>query len=43
MAEQLREAGADVMRQDTNMLFVRVGEEKCCRVRRIHESEKRAD
>lgn len=27
MAEQLREAGADVMRQDTNMLFVRVGEE----------------
>ncbi len=22
-----REAGADVMRQDTNMLFVRVGEE----------------
>lgn len=25
--EQLREAGADVMRQDTNMLFVRVGEE----------------
>lgn len=25
MAEQLREAGADVMRQDTNMLFVRVG------------------
>ncbi len=28
MAEQLREAGADVMRQDTNMLFVRVGEKK---------------
>lgn len=27
MAEQLREAGTDVMRQDTNMLFVRVGEE----------------
>ena len=27
MAEQLREAGADVMRHDTNMLFVRVGEE----------------
>lgn len=27
MAEQLRAAGADVMRQDTNMLFVRVGEE----------------
>ena len=27
MAKQLREAGADVMRQDTNMLFVRVGEE----------------
>ena len=24
---QLREAGADVMRHDTNMLFVRVGEE----------------
>ncbi|STI76802.1 low specificity L-threonine aldolase [Escherichia coli] len=43
MAEQLREAGADVMRQDTNMLFVRVGGRKCCRVRRIHESEKRAD
>ncbi|HFZ8995203.1 TPA: low-specificity L-threonine aldolase [Citrobacter freundii] len=28
MATQLREAGADVMRQDTNMLFVRVGEEQ---------------
>lgn len=28
MAEQLREAGADVMRHDTNMLFVRVGEER---------------
>lgn len=27
MAEQLREVGADVMRQDINMLFVRVGEE----------------
>ncbi len=27
MAEQLREAGADVMRQDTNMLFVRVRKE----------------
>ena len=27
MAEQLRAAGADVMRHDTNMLFVRVGEE----------------
>ena len=26
LAEQLREAGADVMRHDTNMLFVRVGE-----------------
>lgn len=26
MAEQLRAAGADVMRHDTNMLFVRVGE-----------------
>lgn len=28
MAEQLREAGAEVMRHDTNMLFVRVGEER---------------
>ena len=27
MAAQLREIGADVMRHDTNMLFVRVGEE----------------
>ncbi|MGK9172674.1 low-specificity L-threonine aldolase [Yokenella regensburgei] len=27
MAAQLRESGADVMRHDTNMLFVRVGEE----------------
>lgn len=27
MATQLREIGADVMRHDTNMLFVRVGEE----------------
>ena len=27
LAEKLREAGADVMRHDTNMLFVRVGEE----------------
>jgi len=27
MAEQLKEIGADVMRHDTNMLFVRVGEE----------------
>lgn len=26
MAEQLREIGADVMRHDTNMLFVRIGE-----------------
>ncbi len=43
MAEQLREAGADVMRQDTNMLFVRVGEENAAALGRIHESEKRAD
>ncbi len=28
MAEQLRAVGADVMRHDTNMLFVRVGEEQ---------------
>ncbi|MBZ7669941.1 low-specificity L-threonine aldolase [Klebsiella grimontii] len=28
MAEQLRAAGAEVMRHDTNMLFVRVGEER---------------
>lgn len=27
LAEQLREIGADVMRHDTNMLFVRVGDE----------------
>jgi len=27
LAAQLREAGADVMRQDTNMLFIRVGEQ----------------
>ncbi len=27
MAAQLREIGADVMRHDTNMLFVRVGDE----------------
>ena len=27
MASQLREMGADVMRHDTNMLFVRVGDE----------------
>ena len=27
LAAELREAGADVMRHDTNMLFVRVGEE----------------
>ena len=27
MAAQLREIGADVMRHDTNMLFIRVGEE----------------
>ncbi|MNY66107.1 Low specificity L-threonine aldolase [compost metagenome] len=27
MATQLREIGVDVMRHDTNMLFVRVGEE----------------
>ena len=26
LAEQLREIGADVMRHDTNMLFVRVGD-----------------
>ncbi len=28
MAEQLRAIGADVTRHDTNMLFVRVGEEQ---------------
>ncbi|MGG5840148.1 low-specificity L-threonine aldolase, partial [Huaxiibacter chinensis] len=28
MATQLREIGADVMRHDTNMLFVRVGEDQ---------------
>jgi len=28
MAAQLREIGADVMRHDTNMLFVRVGDER---------------
>jgi len=27
MATQLREIGADVMRHDTNMLFIRVGDE----------------
>lgn len=27
MAAQLREIGADVMRHDTNMLFIRVGDE----------------
>ncbi len=27
MATQLREIGADVMRHDTNMLFIRVGED----------------
>ncbi|STV08105.1 Low-specificity L-threonine aldolase [Klebsiella pneumoniae] len=31
MAEQLRAIGADVTRHDTNMLFVRVGEEQARR------------
>jgi threonine aldolase len=42
MAAQLREIGADVMRHDTNMLFVRAGEIAPLRWR-IHEITWRAD
>ncbi len=40
MAEQLREAGVDVMRQDTNMLFVRVGEENAAALGDILKRER---
>lgn len=39
MARQLREAGADVMRQDTIMLFVRVGKRNAAALGELHESE----